>query len=195
MAKNTKQYLQNPMLQQQQQGAFSGIKTKKYQLNTKTYIRLAMDNLLRTQWFWAFIPVALIILNLVLNLTGWYHNIWIYFLPPTIVLLYVLFWAIQFTGVTQLEQNKPMFKRMTYEIDSKQIILKLNAKEGMQIKWEMIKKAYKTKEHFLLVLSKAQFIHIPFTLLSSENDVRFLDSLLKRKKLLEEKQTTKALVK
>jgi hypothetical protein len=187
---NVNQFLRNPFAQQQQQPVFQGIKTKKYQLETKIYIRIAMENLLRSQWYWMFVPLAIIMLNLVLNLTGAYRNLWIYFtFPPLLIIGYVLFWAIQFTGVTQLQQNKPLFQKMAYEIDSKQILMKLNSKEGMQIKWEMIKSVKKAKDHYLLMISKAQFLHLPFDIFNSENDLRFFEALLKRKNLLPEVKT------
>jgi hypothetical protein len=159
------------------------VKTRKYKLENSTYIKLAMKHLLRTQWYWAAVPFGIIILNIILNLTV-YPNIWIYFMAPLAIILYLLFWAIQFTGVTQLEQNKVLFQRLLYEIDGRQILIKLNAKEGMQMKWEMIKKAYKEKDHFLLVISKAQFIHLPYSIFNSDNDVKFTESLLRRKNLL-----------
>lgn len=155
------------------------------------YVTLAMKHLLRTQWKWAVIPVAIILLNVVLNVTRAYHNIWIYFVAPLAVLLYLLFWFIQFTGVTQMEQSKPMFQKFTYEIDSRQIVMKLNTKEGMQLKWENIKEAHKEKEHFLLFFSRVQFLHLPFSIFNSENDIRFMESILKRKNLLKEKELIK----
>ena len=160
------------------------IKTKRYKLENKTYINLAMRHLLRTQWRWAAVPVGILLFNLVLNLTGVYSNWWIYLVALLVVVGYLLFWFIQFTGVTQLEQSKPMFQKFIYEIDSRQILMKLNTKEGMQLKWENIKEVVKEKEHFLLFFSRAQFLHLPFTIFNSENDIRFLESILKRKNLL-----------
>ena len=159
------------------------VKTRKYQLDNSTYIKLAMKHLLRTQWYWIFVPIGIIIINVILNLTV-YQNIWIYFLAPVVVIGYLLFWLIQFTGVTQVEQNKVLFQKLLYEIDGRQILIKLNQREGMQMKWDMIKKAYKEKDHFLLVVSRAQFIHLPFSIFNSENDVKFTESLLKRKNLI-----------
>lgn len=159
------------------------VKTRKYQLEPKTYIQLAMKHLLRTQWYWAAVPVGIIILNIILSLTV-YPNIWIYFIALAVVIGYLLFWAIQFTGVTQLEQNKVIFQKMLYEIDGRQILMKLNSKEGIQMKWEMIKEAFKEKDHFLLILSRAQFIHLPFSIFNSENDIKFTESLLRRKNLI-----------
>lgn len=159
------------------------VKTRKYQLDNSTYIKLAMKHLLRTQWYWIFVPIGIIIINVILNLTV-YQNIWIYFLAPVVIIGYLLFWLIQFTGVTQVEQNKVLFQKLLYEIDGRQILIKLNQREGMQMKWDMIKKAYKEKDHFLLVVSRAQFIHLPFSIFNSENDVKFTESLLKRKNLI-----------
>lgn len=159
------------------------IKTRRYQLDNSTYIKLAMKHLLRTQWYWVFVPVGIIVINIILNLTV-YQNIWIYFLAPLVVIGYLLFWLIQFTGVTQVEQNKVLFQKLLYEIDGRQILIKLNQREGMQMKWDMIKKAYKEKDHFLLVVSRAQFIHLPFSIFNSENDLKFTESLLKRKNLI-----------
>jgi hypothetical protein len=159
------------------------VKTRKYQLDNSTYIKLAMKHLLRTQWYWIFVPIGIIILNVILNLIV-YQNIWIYFLAPVVIIGYLLFWLIQFTGVTQVEQNKVLFQKLLYEIDGRQILIKLNQREGMQMKWDMIKKAYKEKDHFLLVVSRAQFIHLPFSIFNSENDLKFTESLLKRKNLI-----------
>jgi hypothetical protein len=159
------------------------VKTRKYQLEPKVYIQLAMKHLLRTQWRWAAVPVGIIVLNIILNFTI-YPNIWIYFIALAVVIGYLLFWAIQFTGVTQMEQNKVIFQKMLYEIDGRQILMKLNSKEGIQMKWEMIKEGFKEKDHFLLVLSRAQFIHLPFSIFNSENDIKFTESLLRRKNLI-----------
>lgn len=159
------------------------VKTKKNQLEHKTYRKIGLRNIMRTQWWLPLsIFLGIILLNLLLNTI--YRNTWIYFLAPVGVGIYYLFWWVQFTGVTQLKQYQVLFEKLSYEIDSRQILMKKNAKEGMQIKWEMIKSAEKTKDAFLLYLSKAQFIFLPFKAFNSDNDIRFTESLLKRKNLL-----------
>ncbi|WP_027000270.1 YcxB family protein [Eisenibacter elegans] len=161
------------------------VKTKKYQLEPNTYVRVAMRNLLSTQWW---VPVAIffgvIVLNLLLNLV--YSNLWIYFFAPIGAGLYFLFWYIQFYGATKLEQHQIIFERYSYEIDSRAILMKVNSKEGMQIQWNMIQSAKKEKDHYLLVISKGQFIYLPFKIFNSDNDLRFFESILKRKQLLAE---------
>jgi hypothetical protein len=95
--------------------------------------------------------------------------------------LYGLFWFIQFAGVPQLEQNKILFERLNYEITSQQILIKLNPKQGMPMKWENIKKAIIGKDFFLLVISKAQFIYLPFKIFNSDNERKFMETILRRK--------------
>ncbi len=183
------------------------IKTKKYALDQKTYISVAFRNWLKDNWMLGFVPLGLILLNVVLNLTGVYPNYWIYIVVVLLTILYVAFWAIQFTGVTQTEQFKPMFTKYIYEIDSRQILLRLNAKEGGILKWDQIKGVIKDKDAYLLMMSnpeavkdaklnpimkllakqmtKAQFIYLPYAIFNSEADLKFMDVILKRKGLID----------
>jgi len=151
------------------------IKTKKYQLPKNTYIKLAMTSALKRQWWVGLIYVGL--------MAGYFlaPSIWWFIGPSIALVLYLLFWFIQFTGVTQLEQGKLLFEKMSYEISSQQVLLKLNAKQGMPIKWEQIKRAQIGKDYFVLYLSKAQFIYLPFKILNNNNDIKFLETVLKRK--------------
>ncbi|SDA97128.1 YcxB-like protein [Algoriphagus alkaliphilus] len=154
------------------------IKTKKYQLPTGTYIKMGLKSILMQQWW-----VILIALSICFGYL-WIASIW-WFIGSLIAYgLYVLFWTIQFAGVTQMEQNKPIFQKMAYEIDSRQILMKINAREGMPIQWNMIKRVEITKDAFVLYLSKAQFIHLPFRIFNTENEKKFLETILKRKELI-----------
>jgi hypothetical protein len=154
------------------------VKTKKYQLPKNTYIKIGLVTLLKSQWWLFSIPLAILCLNFIDHAWYWYL---IAFLVPV---LYIVFWLIQFAGVTQLEQGKMLFEKLSYEIDSRQIMIKLNPKQGSPVQWNMIKKAYKGQDDFLLILSKAQFIHLPFKIFNSDNEIKFVESILKRKELL-----------
>ncbi|MFD2572627.1 YcxB family protein [Spirosoma soli] len=182
------------------------VKTKKYALDQKTYINIALRQWLKDNWKWAFVPLGLIILNAVLNVTGAYPNIWIYIVIVLLTILYVLFWAIQITGIAQMEQSKALFQKYVYEIDSRQILMRINAKEGGILKWSQINGVIKDKEAYILFLdnaeamknvkanwiartvtkglAKAQFLYLPFNIFTSDNDLRFTDALLRRKGLL-----------
>ncbi|HCR53008.1 MAG TPA: hypothetical protein DIW27_01235, partial [Cytophagales bacterium] len=132
------------------------VKTKNYRLEKKDYIRLAMRNILKQQWW-----VGLIVIAICMGYI-WIPSFW-WFIGAFIgSALYLLFWWIQFYGVTQLEQGKMLFERLSYEINSQQILIKLSAREGMPMKWDQIKKAQVGKDHFLLMVNKAQLIHLPF---------------------------------
>ncbi|MFL5729025.1 MAG: YcxB family protein [Cytophagaceae bacterium] len=156
------------------------VKTRKYQLPKNTYVKLGLESILKKQWWFIGAPILLGSIAFVLPNYKW----WFISLAITAVILYFLFWLIQFYGVTQLEQNKILFEKLSYEIDSRQVLIKVNTREGMQVQWSSIQDAYKRKEDFVLVISKAQFIHLPFKIFNSENDVKFVETILKRKEYI-----------
>lgn len=156
------------------------VRTKKYQMPTKKYIGLAMRGVIRQQWWVA--PIYLAICAGYFLIPNWW---WI--IGATLALgLYFLFWLIQFAGLTQHEQGKFMFQKMNYEISSKEILLKLNARQGMPMKWENIKRARKQDDGFVLFASKAQLFYFPFKIFNNDNEIRFVETVLKRKGLIKE---------
>lgn len=151
------------------------VKTRKFQLGTGKYIKHGMINIVRQQWWVFLIAVAIASMTFIIPSNWW----WIGAL--TALILYWLFWLIQFAGITQLEQNKILFERLNYEISSQQILIKLNPKQGMPMKWENIKKVYIGKDYYLLIISKAQFIYLPFKIFNTENERKFMETILRRK--------------
>ncbi len=151
------------------------VKTKKYKLATGTYIKEAMINILQKQWW-----VSLIVLALC---SGYFivPNAWWFWGTAIAVVLYLLFWLIQFTGVTQLEQSKILFEKLAYEISSQQVMIKLSSKQGMPINWDQIKAAKVNKERILLVVNNAQLIYLPAKIFKTENERKFVETILKRK--------------
>lgn len=154
------------------------VKTKKYKLESNTYIKLGMMGILKQQW-WVFLIALAICAGYF-----WIPNIWWIIGALIALTLYILFWLIQFAGVTQMEQTKILFDRLSYEITSQQILIKLNSKQGMPIKWDQIKRANIGKDHILLGVNKAQLIHLPFRIFNSDNERKFVESILKRKGLV-----------
>ncbi|TRX50423.1 hypothetical protein FNH22_25620 [Fulvivirga sp. M361] len=154
------------------------VKTKKYKLESGTYIKLALKSVLKQQWW-----VSLIVLALCAGYF-WIPNIWWFIGTGIALVLYILFWLIQFVGVTQLEQTKMLFEKLSYEINSQQVLIKLNSKQGMPIKWDQIKRGSIGKNYILLTVNKAQLIHLPFKIFNSDNERKFVESILKRKGLV-----------
>lgn len=142
------------------------------------YIRLAFKNILRQQWW-----VSLIVLAICSGFI-WAPSIWWFIVAIVGAGLYLLFWWLQFYGVTQLDQGKMLFERYQYEISSQQILMKLNAREGMPIKWDQIKSAKVGKDFFLLFINKAQLIHLPFKIFNTDNERKFVQSVMKTKGLI-----------
>lgn len=155
------------------------VRTKNYKLEKKTYIRIAFRNIIKQQgWIAGLAALAICLLYF------WIPSIW-WFIGAAIGLgLYLLFWWIQFYGVTQLEQGKMLFEKFSYEISSQQILMKINPREGMPLKWDQIQRAHIDKDAFVLFVNKAQIIHLPFRIFNTENERKFLTSVLKTKGLV-----------
>lgn len=153
------------------------VTTRNYRMEKKDYIRLAFRNVLRQQWW-----VGLIVIAICLGFI-WIQSFWWFVAAALGAGGYLLFWWLQFYGVTQLDQGKMLFERYSYEITSQQILMKLNPREGMPIKWDQIKSAQVGKDYFLLFINKAQLIHLPFKIFNTENERKFVQSVLKTKGL------------
>jgi hypothetical protein len=154
------------------------VKTKNYKLDKKTYIRLALKAILKKQG-WIAIAAA-VVLCLGYFIPGANTSWW--FIGAFVGLgLYLLFWWIQFYGVTQLEQGKMLFEKFSYEINSQQILMEINPREGMPMKWDQIKSAEIGKDFFVLFVNKAQLIYLPFKIFNTDNERKFLASILKTK--------------
>ena len=156
-------------------------KTKKYQVPVNTYVKIGMENIVR-QWWWAFlVPLVLIVLGIIIG-GGWAWGLGITAVVLTIVNL--LFWAAQFYGLSQVPQGKVLFEKLSYEFEQKQIKIMKSQKEGMMMPWDNIKKASMGKDAITLKLSIVQFIHLPYSIFQTENDLKFTERLLRQKGLL-----------
>jgi hypothetical protein len=157
------------------------VKTKNYKLDKKTYVSIALKNVLKRQGWIAALGAFIICLGYAIPGA---QTIW-WFIGAILGLgLYLLFWWIQFYGVTQLEQGKMLFEKFSYEISSQQIVMKINAREGMPLKWDQISRAEIVKDAFVLFVNKAQLIHLPFKIFNTENERKFLSSVLRNKGLM-----------
>ncbi len=156
------------------------IKTKKTQLDRNTFVKIGLQNIAREFWWVWVIPLAIMLLPLIWPAAFW----WCFVISLLLILLYWGFWAIQFTGVTQMEQFKVLFQKVYYEIDSRQILFKLSEKEGGYFKWEQIREIRKYPKYYLMMVSKFQFIYLPFEIFRSEHDQKFFETIVSRKGLL-----------
>lgn len=160
------------------------IKTKKFALDKKHYINYSFKRRMTTRWYWFLIPAAVLVLGLILHFTGIYKNWWIAITAVVGAILYAVFWYAQYYAATEMEQNKQMFDRFSYEIDSRHILMKMNAKEGGMIKWNTIENAEMTKDAFMLFISNSQFLRFPFTVFNSNHDLKMMETILRRKELM-----------
>lgn len=163
------------------------------------YTRTALVQVWKRDWWYALIPLVLFLLPAVFSFSWWWVSIAI-----VVTVLFVLLRSAQVMGITQMEQGNPLFEKMTYEIDNRQILMKRNEREGMALNWDMIQKAQVRKGAYLLWLQPAAdaqlpggwkgwvarnfqtpvFIHLPFRIFNSPNDVKLFENILRRKSLL-----------
>jgi len=157
------------------------VRTKNYKLEKKIYINTALKAILKKQgWIAAAVALLLCLCYFIPGVA----SIW-WFIGAVIGLgLYVLFWWIQFYGVTQLDQGKMLFEKFSYEISSQQILMKINPREGMPLKWDQNKSAAIGKDHIVLFVNKAQIIYWPFKIFNTDNERKFVMSVLKNKGLV-----------
>lgn len=154
------------------------VKTKNYKLEKKIYIQLALRSILKKQGWIAALVAFLLCLGYAIPGA---QTIW-WFIAAFVGLgLYLLFWWVQFYGVTQLEQGKMLFEKFSYEISSQQIVMKINPREGMPLKWDQIQSATIGKDFFVLQVNKAQLIYLPFKIFNTDNERKFVASVLKAK--------------
>ncbi len=154
------------------------VKTKNYKLDKKTYINVALTDVLKSQGWIAAAAAFVICLNYI-----WAPSFW-WFIAAIVGLgLYILFWWIQFYGLTQVEQGKMLFEKFSYEITSQMITMKINPREGMPLKWDQIRRAQVGKDHFVLFINRGHIIYWPFKIFNTDNERKFVGSVLKNKGL------------
>ncbi|SNR50766.1 hypothetical protein [Hymenobacter mucosus] len=176
------------------------IVTKKHQLDTDTYTRIAMGRVWRKEWWYAVIPFVLGLLPVLIWPSWWWLAS-----AFILTLLYVLLRSAQITGATQMEQSKPLFEKLNYEFDNKQIVLRRNEREGMRLTWDMIGSVQREDGSYLLNLKGPDelpedikgwrrwaaktfetpiFVQVPDRIFKGGNDQKLFEAMLRRKNLL-----------
>lgn len=189
----------NAGYRQQVQASPLAIRTKKYQFDTNTYTRLAMAEVWRREWWYAAVPFAVGLLPAL-----FVHSWWWLALAVVLTVLYALLRSAQVTGVTQMEQSKPLFERMSYELDQRHIVLRQTEQKALAMSWESIGRVRRDPDGFRLYLKPGEapaelagwrrwvartfdvpvFLHLPLRLFNSDNDRKLFEALLRRKNLL-----------
>ncbi|SFB98585.1 hypothetical protein SAMN05421780_102183 [Flexibacter flexilis DSM 6793] len=162
-----------------------GIRTKKYQLPTQLFISMGMKSAI-TKYWWAFgVPLAMMLVAAFFGLNVF---LWTAAAAVLLTVIYILFWWIQFYGATQLPQSKPMFEKLVYEFKNDHVLIKKSAEsqEAMVLNWEQILAVEKTPDAYILRMEKFQFLHLPYTIFLSDRDLKLVETLFRRKKVLPE---------
>ncbi|WP_439880774.1 hypothetical protein ACSX1A_16665 [Pontibacter sp. MBLB2868] len=183
-----------------QQGAAPGaIRTKKYQLDKDMFTRIAVTQVWKKEWWYALIPFAIFMIPAIFDFSWWWVAI-----AVVVTLLFVLLRSAQVMGVTRVEQGNVLFEKLLYEIDNRQILMKRNEREGMALTWDMIQKVQRKEDAFMLWLQPPSadqmpggwkgwvartfqapiFILLPYRIFNTQNDIKLLESIMRRKNLI-----------
>ncbi|MCP4520270.1 MAG: hypothetical protein GY827_01005 [Cytophagales bacterium] len=169
------------------------ITTKKYKLDPEVYRGLGMNNILTVKP-WIFVNAVPAVIALIgLLLPG---SIWWILGGIVLYLLYILFWYIQFMGMSQTEQGQMLFEKVNYEITSQNILVKINTKQGYPITWKQVSHVKVRPDYFAVFMEgqkgiNVHIIHLPTSIFNSPNEIRFFESVLKSKGFVTEEELEK----
>ncbi|MEJ8804344.1 hypothetical protein [Pontibacter sp. H249] len=175
------------------------IRTKKYQMNKDLFTRIAVTQVWKKEWWYALIPFAIFMLPALFSFSWW----WVA-LAVIMTILFILVRSAQVMGITRIEQGNVLFEKLHYDIDNRQILMKRNEREGMTMTWDMIKKVQRADDAYLLWLKPPSgtqmptgwkgwlartfevpvFIHLPYKIFNSQNDLKLMDNILRRKSFI-----------
>jgi hypothetical protein len=185
---------------QQPQPSPLAIRTKKYQLDKETYTRMALTQVWKKDWWQAVIPLVALSLPAIFSFSWW----WIA-AAVLVTVLYILLRSAQVTGVTQLEQGKVLFERLSYEFDPRYIMMRAGEKDQPRgLEWSAVETVKRDKDAYILYLKQPEavehvqgwrlwlaklmwvpvFIHLPTRIFVAPKDLTMFENLLRRKNLL-----------
>ncbi|MBG8555252.1 hypothetical protein [Hymenobacter guriensis] len=175
------------------------IRTKKNQLSSETYVRMALTEVWKREWWYALIPLVVLLLPAIFVFSWWWVAA-----AVLVTVLFVVLRSAQVQALAQHEQSKALFERVNFEIDQRHVLMKLNDKQGMNIPWEMIDRVHYKDGAYQLYLKTPEnaemptgwrgwvartfqvpmFLYLPTRIFNSPNDLKLFESMLRRKNLL-----------
>lgn len=156
--------------------------TRKTEMDKKLYINMALKKALRKYWFAFFVPPALLIPGFI-----WPSSmIWMVVTSIVVTILYVLFWYMQFYGMTILPQGKQLFEKQLFAILPEYIGVMKSEKDpqGMMLPYDKIEQVEKTGNSYIIHLTMAHIVIMPFDIFQSQQDMNYFEALLRKYKLL-----------
>lgn len=151
------------------------IKTKKYSLSPNTYIRMALWQTVKQQWWLIGLFALIAPLAWVLDAN------WPLVVSGLLITGYLVLYASQFYVLTTTEQAKLMFEKLYYEISGNGLMVLVSPRQGMPISWDQIAKVTLGKDYVCFFIANYQFFYLPFSIFSGPQEINMLKHLLARK--------------
>ena len=162
------------------------ILTKKTQMDVKQYIQLGMKKVIRKFWFAFLVPPALLLPAII-----WPGAlVWLIVTALVVTILYFVFWYVQFYGLSIAPQGKALFERQLYAITPEYLGMMKSETDpqGMMIPWDKIELVERTDKEFVMHLTLAHMLIIPFDIFKSQQDQNFAEAIMRRRNLLPSRQ-------
>jgi hypothetical protein len=153
------------------------VKTKKTQLAKKEYIKIAFENLVKSFWWALLIPIAWCLFYFASPSKWWFITALIMY----VILIggaYLLIWA-----VTKNAQFDMLFQKYFYQIDSRNLTLMINDKQGSPIQWSQIQRVEMKNNDFVLYMNRMTMLVIPEKAFNNPNDYKFAKMVIEKKGL------------
>jgi len=148
------------------------IRTKEFSLSKTEFFIITTINYFKSRWW----LVTLLLLVLLYTIASHLR------LVLSLAIIAYLFWiTVYFWLFANSKENKIFFKKRYYEIDDEFITGYIEDGSFSKIKLSNIVKVVKTKKYYLLYTSQIQFIYLPLSIFTSENDVINFNSILRPK--------------
>lgn len=149
-------------------------KTKTYSLTQKEYMKILMLKRFRKSW-WLYLLMFLIgfihIKDFGTNTFSTFVCIFS-FIYPLLVFTYLYFWS-------KSKDHEPVFAEVNLFFDDKYLYFKSNNNES-KVAPNSIQKIIEHNKHWLLYISKGQFIHVPKHIFYNESDFKLFTTLIKQ---------------
>ena len=146
------------------------IQTKQFELTSKQFFKLLVQNHIATKW-WLYMAYSVAISTL--------------FLKPNIELIDILFIIFLFAAIiaqfvfmwyhASSKLNKKFLLKRSYSINNVAVTSEVEDGTQSELELQHVIKAKSMREHFLLFVTKNQFIFIPKNSFKSEEDLKWFE--------------------
>jgi hypothetical protein len=151
------------------------IQTKEFSLSKKKYFKIILINRFKKAWWLYLLMILLGILSLPKFGTDSFSTFFVIFSfsYPILISIYLYYWVSS-------KDHEPLFLKTKLSFNDEYLFFERDGNESKLIP-STIQKVLSKKEHWLLYISKDQFIYIPKNIFYNTEDHKSFSQLIKQK--------------